>query len=326
MTKTILICGGAGYIGSHMSRLLRSQGFETVILDNLSTGHPEAVRGGTLVKGDIRDEVTLDSVFRRYRFEAVLHFCAKSLVGESLVKPLEYYENNVNGSVTLLRVMLRHNVRKMVFSSTAAIFGEPQSDFIDESHPTIPLSPYGKSKLMVEDILSDAVTTSGLSAATLRYFNAAGATESGVIGESHQPETHLIPNVLMAVLSGAAPLKVFGGDYDTWDGTCVRDYIHVDDLANAHLLALSFLEENPGFHAFNLGNGQGFSVLDIIRAAGAVVGRNIQYDVVGRREGDPASLVASNASARKHLGWRPERSDLETIIRSAWKWHKCQRF
>jgi len=326
MSDKILVCGGAGYIGSHMVRLLVDRGFDVVVLDDLSTGHAEALAGVELFKADIRDCSALDALFTKCRFDAVMHFCAKSLVGESVMKPLEYYDNNVAGTISLLQAMQRHGVEKLVFSSTAAIFGEPVSEFIDESHPRVPVNPYGRSKLMVEQILADACAASDLAAVSLRYFNAAGASIGGGIGESHDPETHLIPNVLKAAAGNGQRLKVFGDDYPTRDGTCIRDYIHVDDLARAHLAALAFMGREDGFHAFNLGNGQGFSVLEVIQAAGRVVGSAVPYDVAERRPGDPAVLVASSALAADKLGWRPEITELEEIIGSAWAWHREQKY
>jgi len=326
MSEKILVCGGAGYIGSHMVRLLVEHGFDVVVFDDLSTGHREAVQGARLVEGDVRDRRVLDVLFGEYRFDAVIHFCAKSLVGDSVQQPLAYYDNNVAGSISLLQAMQRHGVAKLVFSSTAAIFGEPVSDSIDESHPTQPVNPYGQGKLMVERMLADACAASGLRAVALRYFNAAGASMEGGIGESHDPETHLIPNVLKAAAGSGQRLKVFGDDYPTRDGTCIRDYIHVDDLARAHLAALEFMAREDGFHAFNLGSGQGFSVLEVIQTAGRVAGSAVPYDVTERRPGDPAVLVASSALAAERLGWRPEINDLETIIGSAWGWHGNQRF
>jgi len=309
-----------------MVRLLVERGFEVVVFDNLSTGHREAVGNARLVEGDVCDSQALDGLFRRFRFDTVMHFCAKSLVGESAAKPLEYYENNVAGTLALVRAMQRHGVGKLVFSSTAAVFGEPQSGLIDEDHPKKPLSPYGHSKLMVERMLADAAAAHGLRAVALRYFNAAGASLAGGIGESHEPETHLVPNVLKAAAARGPGLKVFGTDYNTEDGTCIRDYIHVEDLARAHLAAVEFMAHHEGFHAFNLGNGKGFSVLEVIQAAAKVVGRDVPYEIAGRRPGDPAVLVASAALARERLGWAPEISDLETIIESAWSWHKNSRF
>ena len=278
-----------------------------------------------LVEADVGDGPALDAVFESRDFDAVMHFCAKSLVGESVQQPLAYYDNNVAGSLSLLQAMQRHGVEKLVFSSTAAIFGEPVSEFIDETHPTVLVNPYGQSKLMVERILADACAASGLRAVSLRYFNAAGASMAGGIGESHDPETHLIPNVLKAAAGNGQRLKVFGDDYDTRDGTCIRDYIHVDDLARAHLAPLEFMAREDGFRAFNLGSGQGFSVLEVIQAAGLVVGRDVPYDVAERRPGDPAVLVASSALAAELLWWWPEINDFETIIGSAWAWHRKRR-
>lgn len=326
MTSHILVCGGAGYIGSHLVRLLVGLGFEVSVFDNLSTGHREAVDGVHLIEGDVRDGPALDAVFGRLPIDAVMHFCAKSLVGESVVRPLEYYDNNVAGSISLLQAMQRHGVKKLVFSSTAAVFGEPETALIDENHTKKPLNPYGQSKLVVERILADAAEAHGLRAVALRYFNAAGASPAGGIGESHDPETHLIPNVLRAATGNGPRLKVFGTDYDTRDGTCMRDYIHVDDLARAHLAALAFMAYEDGFHAFNLGNGQGFSVMEVIRAASKVVGHEIPYEIVDRRSGDPAVLVASSELAREKLGWSPDITELEAIIESAWQWHRNPGF
>ncbi|MGY6586750.1 MAG: UDP-glucose 4-epimerase GalE [Wenzhouxiangella sp.] len=323
MSESILVCGGAGYIGSHMVHRLLAEGFEVTVLDNLSTGHVEAVDAATLLECDLLDAPAIDRVLAEGRFDAVMHFCALSLVGESVRDPLAYYHNNVAGSLNLLTAMQRHGCDRLVFSSTAAIFGEPQQDLIDEDHPAAPINPYGRSKWMVEQILSDAARAWGLRSVSLRYFNAAGASPSGLIGESHEPETHLIPNVLNSVLAGGASLKVFGQDYPTPDGTCVRDYIHVDDLASAHLAALGWMKEQPGASAFNLGNGQGFSVLEVIEAARRVTGRNIDFQVEARRPGDPARLVASAERARRELGWSPAYRRLDDIIETAWRWH-CQ--
>ena len=326
MTASILVCGGAGYIGSHMVRLLLERGFSVTVLDNLSTGHAEAVGEAELVECDLLDAARLAQVLAKRRFDAVMHFCALSLVGESVRQPLAYYQNNVSGTLNLLAEMQRQDIRRLVFSSTAAIFGEPEQALIDESHPARPINPYGRSKWMVEQILADAASAWGLRSVSLRYFNAAGASPSGAIGESHDPETHLIPNVLKSVLAGGASLKVFGNDYPTPDGTCVRDYIHVDDLAEAHLAALSWMENQPGAVAFNLGNGRGFSVLEVIEAASKVTGQNIPYSVEGRRPGDPAVLVASADKARRELGWQPRYRDIEPIIETAWQWHRKAHF
>lgn len=318
----VLVCGGAGYIGSHMVRLLLREGHEAVVLDNLSTGHRAAVPVGLLELADILEPATLKPVFAKHRFDGVIHFCARSLVGESVLKPYAYYENNVAGTLNLLEAMREADVGRIVFSSTAAVFGNPEASSIDEAHPTRPINPYGASKLMVERILADAAGAYGLRSTALRYFNAAGADPAGGIGESHQPETHLIPNVLRAALGQGSGLKVFGNDYATRDGTCVRDYIHVNDLASAHLLALQFMEGNDGAHLFNLGNGQGFTVLEVIKAARRVTGRSIDYTQSARRQGDPAILVASSEKARRVLGWQPQFTDVGRIIETAWCWHQ----
>jgi UDP-glucose 4-epimerase len=325
-TRNILVCGGAGYIGSHMARWLALRDFNVTVLDNLSTGHREAVQWGELIEADVLDPASLERAFKGRRFDAVMHFCARSLVGESVQKPYEYYANNVGGTLNLLDTMRRHDVSRLVFSSTAAVFGQPESDTIDESHPRQPINPYGASKLMVERILADAATAHGLRSVALRYFNAAGAAPGASIGESHAPETHLIPNVLRAALGTGPALKVFGDDYPTRDGTCIRDYVHVDDLAQAHQLALSWLDGNDGAHAFNLGNGRGFSVREVIAAASAVSGREIGYAVEPRRPGDPSVLVASSAKAREELGWAPVHTALEPIIDSALRWHQAQAY
>ena len=325
-TRNILVCGGAGYIGSHMARWLALRGFTVTVLDNLSTGHGAAVKWGELIEADILDRTSLEHAFRGREYDAVMHFCARSLVGESVTRPYDYYANNVVGTLNLLDAMRRHGVSKLVFSSTAAVFGQPLSDAIDEDHPRNPINPYGASKLMVERILADAAPAYGLRSVALRYFNAAGASADGSIGESHAPETHLIPNVLRAALGTGPALKVFGDDYPTPDGTCVRDYVHVDDLAQAHELALAFLDDHAGAHAFNLGNGQGFSVREVIAAAGAASGRRVDYAIEPRRAGDPSILVASSERARTVLGWAPAHTSLQSIIGSALRWHQAQAF
>lgn len=322
----LLVCGGAGYIGSHMVRFLGQAGHEVVVFDNLSTGHREAVQGAELVVGDVLDAGALEAVFAAHRFDAVMHFCARSLVGESVAEPYAYYENNVAGSLGLLQAMRRAGVDKLVFSSTAAVFGKPQADSIDEDHPTDPINPYGASKLMVERMLADAADACGLRSVALRYFNAAGADPGGSLGEAHDPETHLIPNVLRAALGTGGGLKVFGDDYPTRDGTCVRDYVHVNDLASAHLAAVMFMHEHAGAHRFNLGNGKGFTVLEVIEAARRVSGVDIAYEKAPRRPGDPAVLVASSARARRELGWEPRYTDIGDIIASAWRWHRSPSF
>ncbi|KRG86342.1 UDP-glucose 4-epimerase GalE [Stenotrophomonas sp. CW117] len=320
----VMVCGGAGYIGSHMARLLAGQGHEVVVLDDLSTGHAQAVQWGRLVEADVLHPPSLEAAFAGQGFDAVFHFCARSLVAESVARPYDYYASNVVGTLNLLEAMRRHEVRRLVFSSSASVFGQPATGMVDEDHPTQPINPYGASKLMVERILSDAAAAYGLDSVALRYFNAAGATADARIGESHACETHLIPNVLRSVLGDGPALKVFGGDYPTPDGTCIRDYVHVEDLAQAHLLALDYLGAHPGAHAFNLGNGRGFSVCEVIAAASAVTGRAVPWEMAPRRAGDPAVLVASSRRARAELGWSPAWTSLEAIIESAWRWHRAQ--
>lgn len=326
MSNKILVCGGAGYIGSHMVRRLLAEGFEVVVLDDLSTGHREAIEGVELFRVDIRNARLLSDCLSSRSFDAVMHFCASSLVGESVREPLGYYENNVAGTLSLLQAMRQHDVQKLVFSSTAAVYGEPRTELINETHPCKPINPYGHSKCMVERILADVATAHDLRSVSLRYFNAAGASSDGRIGESHDPETHLIPNVLKAARGAEFSLKLFGDDYPTPDGTCVRDYVHVDDLAQAHLSALRWMDDQPGAHTFNLGNGRGFSVLEIIEAARKVTDNEIPYSVEPRRPGDPPVLVASAEKARRELGWAPEYTDIEAIIETAWRWHQEQRY
>jgi UDP-glucose 4-epimerase len=323
----LLICGGAGYVGSHMVRYLVGRGHEVVVYDDLSTGHRQAVpKDVAFVHGDIGDAARLTRLFATHRFDAVIHFCARSLVGESVTEPYTYYRNNVANTLVLLAAMREAGIQRLVFSSTAAVFGHPKTAAIDETHPTEPINPYGQSKLMVEHVLADAARAYDLRSVALRYFNAAGADPSASIGEAHDPETHLIPNVLKAVLGQGAALKVFGDDYDTRDGTCVRDYIHVNDLASAHLLAIDYLAGHEGAFRFNLGNGEGFSVREVIAAAERVTGKPVPHAVAPRRAGDPATLVASSALARSELGWEPAITRLDEILASAWQWHLKPRF
>lgn len=326
MTRKVLVVGGAGYIGSHMVRLLVEAGHEVVVFDNLSQGHREAVGDVELVEGDLLNPDDLAAVFRGRQIDAVIHFAALISVGDSVTSPDDYYRNNLCGTLNLLDAMRAAGVNKLVFSSTAAVFGNPLTERLAEDHPLAPINPYGWSKRMVEQVLADMATAWGLNSVALRYFNAAGAHPSAEIGEAHDPETHLLPVVLLAALGQRDKLMLFGDDYDTPDGTCVRDYIHVMDLASAHLKALEFMDETPGAHVFNLGNGAGFSNREVIETARAVTGREIAVEVAPRRAGDPARLVADSTRARAVLGWTPAYASLESIIESAWAWHKAPRF
>ena len=321
----VLVCGGAGYIGSHMSKLLAESGHRVTVFDNLSTGHAEAARYGELIRGDILNEADLKRAFAGRNYSAVMHFCAKSLVGESITHPDLYYRNNVSGTLNLLQAMAQHGVRDLVFSSSAAVYGAPVYLPIDEKHPKAPINPYGRSKLIVEMLLSDYRSAFGLRSVCLRYFNAAGAHPSGEIGEDHAPETHLIPNILKSLLDDSAhPLKIFGNDYDTRDGTCIRDYVHVMDLCDAHLKALDHLARDGGNDVFNLGTEAGFSVLEVIDAVQRVTGKKVAYTVEGRRPGDPPVLVASACKALSLLGWSPRYRELSQIVESAWRWHRSR--
>ena len=326
MSERVLVCGGAGYIGSHLLSLLVDRGNFVPTHDNLSTGHRAAVQWGEFIQADLADHDALDDIFASGNFDAVVHFAARSLVAESVSDPFGYYQANVAGSLNLLNAMRRHGVSRLVFSSTAAVYGVPSTAMIDEEQPTFPINPYGASKLMVERFLHDAAAAYGLRSVALRYFNAAGARSDGRIGESHNPETHLIPNVLRAAAGAGPALKVFGDDYQTLDGTCIRDYVHVDDLAQAHALALDFINDESGAHIFNLGSGRGFSVLEVIEAAERVTGLVVPFSVSSRRVGDPAVLVASNSRAKEVLGWSPRYTDLEEIVSTAWAWHQNQRY
>lgn len=318
----VLIAGGAGYIGSHMVKMLLDRGHEPTVLDDFSTGYRDAVIGGRVVEADLADRSALDVLFASARFDAVMHFASFIQVGESVELPAKYYRNNFANTLNLLDAMLAAGVDRFVFSSTAAIFGEPEYVPIDEAHPKRPINPYGRSKLMVEQALEDYDRAYGLKSVCLRYFNAAGADPSGLIGERHEPETHLIPLVLQAASGRRESISVFGSDYDTPDGTCVRDYIHVVDLCDVHLLALDWMGRNGCSDAFNLGNGQGFSVREVIAAAEAVSGRKVRVVEGPRRAGDPARLVADARSARSELGWEPIYADLETIVAHAWAWER----
>lgn len=322
----ILICGGAGYIGSHMIKYLAEQGHQVTSFDNLSTGHREAVQWGTLIEGDLLNQDQLTRAIDTAEPDCVMHFSAKSLVGESMAAPELYYRNNVVGTINLLAAMREASVEKFIFSSSAATFGVPINDLVDENHPQIPINPYGETKLMVEKILRDYHKAYGLRSVSLRYFNAAGADPSGTIGESHTPESHLIPNVLTSVKEGGARLKVFGNNYETRDGTCIRDYIHINDLCAAHLQAMNHLESHPEALGFNLGNGTGFSIFDIIRAAETITGTTIHFDMEQRRPGDPPVLVADSSCAQRELGWHPKYTEIDSIIETAWRWHRNQRY
>ncbi|MGO4111071.1 UDP-glucose 4-epimerase GalE [Paenibacillus sp. YAF4_2] len=317
----VLVTGGAGYIGSHAVAALAERGEEIVVVDNLQQGHREAVTGGKLYVGDLRDADFMETVFKENNIDSVIHFAANSLVGESMTNPAKYYHNNVYGTLCLLEKMIEHDVKKIVFSSTAATYGEPENVPIDEFDRTLPTNTYGETKLAMEKMMKWFDVAHGLKFVSLRYFNAAGAHAGGKIGEDHSPETHLIPIVLQAALGQRPHISVFGDDYATPDGTCIRDYIHVSDLADAHVLAVDKLREGADSAIYNLGNGQGFSVKEVIEIARTVTEREIKAVIEPRRAGDPATLVASSERARKELGWKPSRDNLEDIIRSAWNWH-----
>ena len=320
--KTILVAGGAGYIGSHMVALLIEKGYDVVVVDNLCTGHWQAVKGGAKLRvGDVKDQGFLDRVFTEFSIDGVINFAAFSLVGESVGNPLKYYDNNVGGAVSMITAMKNHGVNKIVFSSTAATYGEPEKQPIEETDRTDPTNPYGASKLAIEGLLKWSDAAYGIKYAALRYFNAAGANTDVGIGEDHSPETHLIPIVLQCALGKRDHVGVYGDDYPTADGTCVRDYIHVRDLVSAHLLALEYLDRGGESGPFNLGCGDGFSVKEIIETARRVTGKPIPAVIEPRRAGDPSTLIASNHKAREVLGWKPERG-LEDIIADAWAWHQ----
>ncbi|MCI8378798.1 MAG: UDP-glucose 4-epimerase GalE [Lachnospiraceae bacterium] len=319
----VLVLGGAGYIGSHTVSELIDAGEEVVIADNLETGHIEAVhKDATFYQGDIRDRAFVDSVFEKEKIDGVIHFAANSLVGESMTDPLKYYDNNLNGTKVLLQSMVAHGVDKIVFSSTAATYGEPESIPILETDRTEPTNPYGETKLSMEKMMKWTGVAHGLRYVALRYFNACGAHVGGHIGEAHSPESHLIPLILQVPNGQREAINIFGDDYDTKDGTCVRDYIHVTDLAQAHILAMKYLMDGKESDVFNLGNGVGFTVKEVIEAARRVTGHPIPAVVAPRRGGDPAKLIASSAKAKEVLGWKPEHADLEEIIETAWNWHK----
>ncbi len=318
--KTILVVGGAGYIGSHAVKMLLTNGYHVVTLDNLSGGYRNAVIGGDFVLGDISEPNCLKNLFNNYDFAGVMHFASFIQVGESVENPGKYYQNNVAGTLNLLDAMVAHQVKNFIFSSTAAIFGEPQYVPIDEQHVKQPINPYGLSKWMIEQILADYDHAYGLKSICLRYFNAAGADPDGQLGERHNPETHLIPLVLQAASGKRGFISVFGQDYDTPDGTCIRDYIHINDLCQAHLLALEQLLAGANSNVYNLGNGEGFSVNQVIEVAKQVTEKAISVKMVERRAGDPARLVADSKQAQIALNWQPKYADLVKIITHAWQW------
>lgn len=323
MSTSVLVTGGAGYIGSHACAVLAQQGYQPVVLDNLVYGHREAVKWGPLYEGSIADAKLVGEILTKHKIDAVLHFAAYAYVGESVNDPLKYYHNNVAETVSLLTTLVEHKISKFVFSSTCATYGNPEKLPIDEAHPQKPINPYGASKLMVERVLQDLAAIGKMNSVALRYFNAAGACNEFGLGEDHDPETHLIPLVLKSMLPRGSKIKVFGNDYATRDGSCLRDYIHVYDLATAHVKALDSLERSgKAWDVFNLGTGSGHSTFEVIQAASKVVGREIPFDVAPRRAGDPAELVADASKALTKLGWKPERSDLASILSSAWDWHQ----
>jgi UDP-glucose 4-epimerase len=320
--RRILVVGGAGYIGSHMVKRLVEQGYEVVAADNLSTGFRDAVKGARLVEVDIMDSRALKDLLSNAQFAAVLHFASFIQVGESVREPSKYYANNVTATLGLLDAMVSAGVQRLIFSSTAAVYGDPLYVPIDESHAKQPINPYGRSKWMVEQILEDYDRAYGLKSVCLRYFNAAGADPGGELGERHEPETHLIPIILQAAAGRRPAISVFGQDYATPDGTCIRDYIHVEDLVDAHVLALEYLLAGKDSDAFNLGNGNGFSVNEVIASAKRVTGKPISVTYAERRAGDPPRLVADATRAKTLLGWRPKRTDLDTIVADAWRWER----
>lgn len=319
---SILVTGGAGYIGSHTLMELINANEDVVVVDNLQKGHKAAIKGGRFYQGDLRDEEFLDRVFKENNIEEVVNFAADSLVGESVSDPLKYYNNNMVSSFRLLGKMKDYGVKRIVFSSTAAVYGEPENVPILENDKTFPTNPYGETKLSIEKVLKWADNAYGIKYVSLRYFNAAGAHISGEIGEDHSPESHLIPIVLQAALGKRGAVSIFGDDYNTPDGSCIRDYVHVTDLAQAHILALKSLRAGSQSRIFNLGNGKGFSVKEVVQIAREVTGVNIKANIVPRRAGDPAVLVASSDKIREELHWEPKYNELSTIIGTAWNWHK----
>lgn len=323
---SILVLGGAGYIGSHAVNQLIDKNYDVIVVDNLATGHEDAInKKAKFYKGDIRDKEFLSGVFDKENIEGVIHFAANSLVGESMEKPLKYFNNNVYGMQILLEVMQEHDVKHIVFSSTAATYGEPKKIPITEDMETCPTNTYGETKLTMEKMMKWCDKAYGMKYVALRYFNVAGAKEDGSIGEDHNPETHLIPIVLQVALGKREFITIYGEDYDTEDGTCIRDYVHVEDLIEAHILALKYLMNGGESNIFNLGSSQGFSVKEIVDSVRKVTGLSIPAKIGERRAGDPAKLVASSEKAREVLGWNPTRTNIEKIIEDAWRWHKGHR-
>ena len=320
--KNILVVGGAGYIGSYMCKYLAASGFQPIVLDDLSYGHPQAVCWGPFHHGCMSDTQLLGNIFEKNSISAVMHFAGFINVGESVCHPDKYYQNNVAKTITLLNTMIKYQVMNFIFSSSCAVYGDPLEIPLSEKHPLNPVNPYGHTKLMSEQILSDFSRAFGLNYISLRYFNASGADPDGQGGEDHQPETHLIPLILQTALGQRESIHIYGNDYPTRDGTCIRDYIHIDDLAQAHLLAIKRLLHSRGSEVFNLGNGAGYSVKEVIAVARKITGHPIPTQITARRKGDPAVLIGASAKAEKKLGWKPLCTDLDTIIASAWNWHK----
>jgi UDP-glucose-4-epimerase GalE len=319
---SVLVTGGAGYVGSHTVKELSRRGCHVIVFDNLSRGHREAARYGELVEGDLADERALAELFSRHRIEVVLHFAALAYVGESVAEPRRYYDGNVGNTLKLLGAMLDHGVSRFILSSTCAVYGDPERLPLTEDHPLRPINPYGLSKFMIERVLADYDRAYGLRYVSLRYFNAAGADPEGELGERHEPETHLIPRLLLAALGRLDRVEIFGSDYPTRDGTCVRDYVHVSDLATAHTRAVEWLLDGGPSETFNVGTGRGHTVMEVVESCRRVAQRPIEVPVGPRRPGDPAVLVCSNERARERLGWEPRFTELEEIVATAWKWHR----
>ncbi|MBL0713270.1 MAG: UDP-glucose 4-epimerase GalE [Desulfosarcina sp.] len=318
----ILVVGGCGYIGTHMVKALIEAGHHPIVLDNLSTGHRDLLPGGDLIEGSIEDTPLLDHIFSAHRIDAVMHFAAFTEVGESVLDPLKYYRNNFSATANLIAAMIRHEIKRFIFSSSAAVYGEPEYTPIDEDHPLNPTSPYGETKLWVERMLKRCDAAHGLNHINLRYFNAAGADESGTIGERHHPESHLIPLIIQAAQGKRDHIKIFGTDYPTPDGTCIRDYIHVNDLVSAHLLAIEALMDGAGSSLYNLGNSRGLSVREVIETVRRVSGKPVPVIEDQRRPGDPAVLVAGSDKIKSELNWQPRFESLEEIVKTAWNWHQ----